>query len=194
MPRLKAPQRREQLMEVATKLFARNGYEATTTAAIALAAGVTEPILYRHFKSKQELFVAIVKAVSDRTMKHWQDLIAGVSDPAEQIRRIAAEMPSHMEKLADAYHVLHGALATSRDKKVLAVMREHYAQIERFFAKVIQEGQKTGVFRKNLQPRGAAWQLIITGIGYGMIGLNLTQLDRPMIDTAIESILRGLRN
>jgi AcrR family transcriptional regulator len=194
MPRLKAPQRREQLMEVATKLFARNGYEATTTAAIALAAGVTEPILYRHFKSKQELFVAIVKAVSDRTMKHWQDLIAGVTDPAEQIRRIAAEMPSHMEKLADAYHVLHGALATSRDKKVLAVMREHYAQIERFFAKVIQEGQKTGVFRKNLQPRGAAWQLIITGIGYGMIGLNLAQLDRPMIDTAIESILRGLRN
>ena len=45
MPRLKAPQRREQLIEVATKLFARNGYEATTTAAIALAAGVTEPIL-----------------------------------------------------------------------------------------------------------------------------------------------------
>ena len=42
MPRLKAPQRREQLIEVATKLFARNGYEATTTAAIALAAGVTE--------------------------------------------------------------------------------------------------------------------------------------------------------
>src|SRR5881296_2017090 len=85
MPRLKAPQRREQLIEVATKLFAKHGYEATTTAAIADAAGVTEPILYRHFKSKQELFVAIVKAVSDRTMKHWHDLIDGVDDPAEQI-------------------------------------------------------------------------------------------------------------
>src|SRR5439155_20363469 len=193
MPRLKAPQRREQLMEVATKLFARNGYEATTTAAIALAAGVTEPILYRHFKSKQELFVAIVKAVSHQTMQHWLDLIAGVDDPAEQIRRIALELPQHMEKLADAYHVLHGALATSRDKKVLAVMKEHYIQIERFFSKVISEGQKTGVFRKNIQPRGAAWQLIITGIGYGMIALNLTQLERPMIDTAIESIIRGLR-
>src|SRR5207248_3964206 len=102
MGRLKAPQRREQLIEVATKLFARNGYDATTTAAIALAAGVTEPILYRHFKSKQELFVAIVKAVSDRTMKHWHDLIDGVTDPAEQIRRVAAELPQHMEKLADA--------------------------------------------------------------------------------------------
>src|SRR5205814_48061 len=127
-----------------------------TTAAIALAAGVTEPILYRHFKSKQELFVAIVKIVSDRTMKHWHDLIDGVADPAEQIRRVAAELPQHMEKLADAYHVLHGALATSRDKKVLAVMREHYLQIEKFFAKIVGDGQKTGVFRKNVQSRAAA--------------------------------------
>ena len=181
-------------MEVATRLFARHGYEATTTAAIADAAGVTEPILYRHFKSKQELFVAIVKAVSAQTMKHWEDLIAGVDDPAEQIRRIAAELPSHMEKLADAYHVLHGALATSRDKKVLAVMKEHYLQIERFFAKVVAEGQKTGVFRKNIIPRAAAWQLIITGIGFGMIALNLTQLDRTLTEGAIESIIRGLKN
>src|SRR5689334_17648135 len=74
MPRLKAPQRREQLMEVATRLFARLGYDATTTAAIAEAAGVTEPILYRHFESKQELFVAIVKEVSERTMRHWREL------------------------------------------------------------------------------------------------------------------------
>jgi AcrR family transcriptional regulator len=180
-------------MEVATKLFARNGYEATTTAAIALAAGVTEPILYRHFKSKQELFVAIVKAVSERTMKHWEDLVRGIDDPTEQFRRIAADLPQHMEKLADAYHVLHGALATSRDKKVLAVMKEHYFQIERFFVKVIQDGQKSGVFRKNMQPRAAAWTLIISGIGYGMIALNLTQFDRATADSAIDAILRGWR-
>ena len=180
-------------MEVATKLFARNGYEATTTAAIALAAGVTEPILYRHFKSKQELFVAIVKAVSDRTMRHWEDLIRGVDDPSEQVRRIAAELPQHMEKLADAYHVLHGALATSRDKKVLAVMKKHYTQIEKFFTRVVQEGQRTGVFRKNMQPRSAAWTLIISGIGYGMVALNLAQFERAVADSAIEAILRGWR-
>src|SRR5438067_2272222 len=191
--RLKAPQRREQLIGVATKLFAKHGYEATTTAAIADAAGVTEPILYRHFKSKQELFVAIVKAVSNQTMQHWQEIIAGVNDPADQIRRIAAEMPDHMMNHADAYHVLHGALATSRDRKVIAVMKEHYVQIDRFFSRVVSEGQKTGAFRKNISPRTAAWQLIMTGIGFGMIALNLTQMDRSMIDDAIEAILRGLR-
>jgi AcrR family transcriptional regulator len=191
MARLKAPQRREQLMEVATKLFARNGYEATTTAAIALAAGVTEPILYRHFKSKQDLFVAIVKAVSTLTMQHWEEMIANTSDPAEQIRRVASQMPRHMGALEDAYHVLHGALATSQDKKVLAVMKEHYLQIERFFSRIIADGQKRGSFRKNVQPRAAAWQLIMTGIGYGMIALNLTQLDRSVTEAAIESMIRG---
>lgn len=180
-------------MDVASKLFARNGYEATTTAAIALAAGVTEPILYRHFKSKQELFVAIVKSVSTQTIKSWEAIIAGIDDPADQIRRIAASIPSHMDTLADAYHVLHGALATSRDKKVLAVLKEHYVQIEKFFVKMVSDGQKSGVFRKNVQPRSAAWHLISTGIGYGMISLNIPLMDRAWIDGAIDSIIRGLK-
>ena len=193
MPRLKAPQRREQLIDVATKLFARNGYEATTTAAIALAAGVTEPILYRHFKSKQELFVAIVRAVSEQTMDHWQELIAGVEDPAERIRRIAKEFPQHTKHLDDAYHVLHGALSTSRDRKVMAVMKEHYAQIEQFFVKLVKDGQKAGVFRKDLDPKVSAWQWIMTGIGYAMISLNLSQFDEPLTRDAIEAIMRGMR-
>jgi AcrR family transcriptional regulator len=192
MRRLKAPQRREQLIEVATKLFARGGYDATTTAAIAEAAGVTEPILYRHFDSKQELFVAIVRSVSEQTMNHWREIIGNVKDPAEQIRRIAEEFPEHIRQLADAYHVIHGALATSRDKKVLAVMKEHYAQIERFFVQIITVGQQEGVFRPQLDPRGPAWQLILTGIGYAMIALNLHPLEQSAIKNSIESILRGI--
>jgi TetR/AcrR family transcriptional regulator, cholesterol catabolism regulator len=192
MRRLKAPQRREQLIEVATKLFAKWGYDATTTAAIAEAAGVTEPILYRHFDSKQELFVAIVRSVSELTMAQWQEVIGDTADPAEQIRRIAEEFPAHMRELADAYHVIHGALATSRDRKVAAVMKEHYGQIERFFVQIITRGQEAGIFRPQLDPKGPAWQLIMTGIGYAMISLNLQAPEQGLIKNAIESILRGI--
>ena len=192
MRRLKAPQRREQLIEVATKLFAKWGYDATTTAAIAEAAGVTEPILYRHFDSKQELFVAIVRSVSEQTMAQWQAVVGDTADPAEQIRRIAEEFPAHMRELADAYHVIHGALATSRDRKVAAVMKEHYAQIERFFVQIITRGQEAGIFRPQLDPKGPAWQLIMTGIGYAMIALNLQPPEQGLIKNAIESILRGM--
>jgi AcrR family transcriptional regulator len=192
MRRLKAPQRREQLIEVATKLFAKSGYDATTTAAIAEAAGVTEPILYRHFDSKQELFVAIVRNVSELTMAHWREIIGEVTDPAEKIRRIAEEFPEHVRHLADAYHVIHGALATSRDRKVAAVMKEHYAQIEKFFVQIITTGQSAGIFRPQLDPKGPAWQLIMTGIGYALIALRLQAPEQGLIKNAIESILRGM--
>jgi AcrR family transcriptional regulator len=194
MARLKAPQRREQLIEVATKLFAKTGYDATTTADIAKAAGVTEPILYRHFESKQELFIAIVRDVSASTMKGWNEAVAGVDDPAEKIRRVSQTMPDHFKRFSDSYHVLHGALSTSRDKKVLAVMKEHYRQIEEFFAKIVTEGQKSGVFNKGISPQAAAWQFCMSGIGYAMVSLNLGMIDRAVVNQVIDAMLRGLKN
>lgn len=193
MPRLKAAQRREQLIEVATRLFAKSGYEATTTAAIAEAAGVTEPILYRHFKSKQELFVAIVREMSAQTMRQWESHIQDITDPAEKLRAISVAMPEHMRRLADAYHVLHGALAISRDKKVIAVMREHYEQIEGFFSRIVAEGQKSGAFGRTLTPKAAAWKFIFAGIGYAMISLNLGPIDKDLTREVIESLVRGVK-
>ncbi len=193
MPRLKAPQRREQLIEVATKLFAKFGYEATTTAAIAEAAGVTEPILYRHFKGKQELFIAITRAMSQQTLAGWAKLIQRGADPAEQIRLVAKEFPTHLKELSDAYHVIHGALATTRDKRVLAVMREHYSDIEKFFVKIVQAGQTSGVFRQDMDPKIPAWQLINIGIGYAMIALNLANFDFVPVDETVEFIMRGMK-
>ena len=192
--RLKAAQRREQLIDVATKLFAKSGYDATTTADIAKTAGVTEPILYRHFESKQELFVAIVRNVSATTMKGWNDLITGIDDPSEKLRRVCEAMPDHIKKYGDAYHVLHGALATTTDKKVIAVMKEHYRQIEGFFGKIVADGQKAGMYNKSMTSTAAAWQFIMSGIGYAMVSLNIGILDKAMASQVIDAILRGLKN
>ena len=193
MPRLKAPQRREQLMEVATKIFAKWGYNAATTAAIADAAGVTEPILYRHFSSKQEMFVAITRAMSRQTMENWRKLIEPAKTSVEKIRTIAREFPNHIRANEDAYHVLHGALTTSRDRKVLTVMKEHYLEIEKFFCKIVEDGQKDGEFNRDLDPKVPAWHLINIGLGYTVIALNLQQFDHFSIEEAIEFILRGLK-
>jgi AcrR family transcriptional regulator len=192
--RLKAPQRREQLIEVATKIFAKWGYNAATTAAIAEAAGVTEPILYRHFASKQEMFVAITRAMSEQTLRDWRKLSEKSGTAMEKIRRIAQEFPDHIRANEDAYHVIHGALSTSRDRKVLAVMKEHYSGIEKFFCKIVQDGQRDGEFRENLDPKVPAWQMINLGIGYAMIALNLQQFDHFSVEDAIEFIIRGLKS
>ena len=54
--RLPAEERRASLLSAACGLFASRSYHGTTTADIARAAGVTEPVLYRHFPSKGDLF------------------------------------------------------------------------------------------------------------------------------------------
>lgn len=196
MPRLKAPQRREQILTVATKLFALHGYEGTTTSAIAEAAGVTEPILYRHFSGKADLFIAIVRAMSQMTIAHWQKIISGIDDPVEQIRAIARQFPEQIEHLSDAYHVLHGALATNRDPDVVHVIREHYKAKQAFFAGIIRQGQEAGYVRKTLNPDVPAWEIINLGIGYGMIWLNLPGLygdsdPEAMIDLILDCLKVG---
>jgi hypothetical protein len=57
----------------------------------------------------------------------------------------------------------------------------------------VAEGQKAGNFQKNLNPKAIAWHFITTGIGYAMVSLNLSQIDRPMVEAMIESMLRGMR-
>lgn len=65
-PKLPAEQRREQLLESARKLFSEKGYRGTSTEEIAANAGLTKGALYFHFKSKEEILVALVKAMSGR--------------------------------------------------------------------------------------------------------------------------------
>ena len=51
--RLPAARRRRQLLEVALKVFAEQGYHDASMNDIAIAAGVTKPVLYQHFTSKR---------------------------------------------------------------------------------------------------------------------------------------------
>jgi AcrR family transcriptional regulator len=59
--RLSAGERRARIEDEAARLFAQRGYEATTVDDIAAAVGVTKPILYRHFASKKELHLFLLR-------------------------------------------------------------------------------------------------------------------------------------
>src|SRR5690625_5722273 len=55
--RMPRAQRRTQLLELATSVFTQKGFQATSMDDIAAAAGVTKPVLYQHFDSKETLYV-----------------------------------------------------------------------------------------------------------------------------------------
>jgi len=81
--RLSAQDRRQQIMQVATGLFARQGFQGTTTREIAGEAGVNEALLFRHFDSKEALYWTIIEdlcSASGRKQRVEGILKAGGSD------------------------------------------------------------------------------------------------------------------
>ena len=66
--RLTATARREQLLDVALEVFAQAGYHSTSMNDVAVAAGVTKPVLYQHFESKRDLYQALLEEVGARML------------------------------------------------------------------------------------------------------------------------------
>jgi AcrR family transcriptional regulator len=80
--RLPAPQRRRLIEDAASEVFAERGYAAASLEEIARRAGVTKPIIYRHFASKKDLHLALLR-------RHLDELLALQRD--ELLPRIAGE-------------------------------------------------------------------------------------------------------
>ena len=192
MSRLKAPERRQQLVEVATLLFAERGFDATTTASIAAAANVSEPILYRHFRSKQELFVQIIDDVTSVTKQHWNTAAAATPDPAATFREMATSWPKHMRNAAPYYQLLQNALVTSRDPVVREKVKSHYTVMHGFFVEVVKHGQKLGVFRADLEPVTTAWWILNCGIGFTLMHLCMGDEEGYDIFLGTELTLRAM--
>src|SRR5213596_566015 len=75
-----AADRRKHLIETAIRLFTEGSYHGTTTAEIARAAGVSEPILYRHFASKRDLYIAALDHVWEKAKGIWETKLLAASD------------------------------------------------------------------------------------------------------------------
>jgi AcrR family transcriptional regulator len=85
--RLRSNERREQLLSVAATLFAQSGYEATTMDQVALAAGVTKPLLYQHFESKHALYEEIVTAAATALLDQLAIAASPDVSPREKVER-----------------------------------------------------------------------------------------------------------
>ncbi|MDD2212757.1 MAG: TetR/AcrR family transcriptional regulator [Clostridia bacterium] len=67
--RLTKEQRKAQILEIATELFVAKGYHQTKTKDIAQACGITEPVIYKHFDSKDELFLEAIVNIAGETFQ-----------------------------------------------------------------------------------------------------------------------------
>lgn len=107
--RLPPPERRELILEAAAARFGARGYEDARLEDIASDAGVTKPILYRHFASKKDLYLALLA-------RHRHDLPGFLADPPQEPTLEATIRAILDGWLTYAYSNQHGWRLLFRDR------------------------------------------------------------------------------
>src|SRR5437667_61088 len=121
-PRMRKSERKRQLLAIAKQLFVTHGYTATTTEKIAQAAGVAEPVLYRHFESKKALFLEVLQQVREATLNRWRTETVNLTDPLTKLHAIADMYLGTTREHAVEFRIMHRTLMETDDDAVLAFL------------------------------------------------------------------------
>jgi TetR/AcrR family transcriptional regulator len=162
--RMRAEQRRAAVLDTACTVFSRGTYHGTTTAEIARAAGVSEPILYRHFPSKRELYLACIDETWRRTRTRWEQALANEPDPAEWVAAIGRAFLEWGEQRTLISNLWLQSLAEAiEDPKIRAQVRALVRKVHAFVAEVVRRSQDEGGIDRARDPNAEAW--IFLGVG-----------------------------
>jgi AcrR family transcriptional regulator len=175
--RLPAAERRQALIETAIREFSRGSFRGTTTAEIARAAGVSEPILYRHFGSKRELYLAALDHVWGKARSSWEEALAttaNVREAFEAIGRAHVSVRDCRFQLAELWVQALGEAA--EDPELRRHLRRHMREVHDFMADVIRRGQAEGVLHAERDADAEAWTFLAGGV-LGMVGRRIGLLD-----------------
>lgn len=164
--RLAADERRAALVDAALQVFSARSYRGATTAEIAREAGVTEPILYRHFGSKRDLFLACLDEVWLRLREAVEDEIAGEPDPSSWVLAVPRAMASlRRRRLAPTQLWLQALSEATEDAEIRRHFRRHLREMHDYVADILRRAQAAGGIRAERDVDAEAW----IGLGLGLL-------------------------
>ncbi len=131
--------RKQQILDFATESFSRDGYDRVTVKQLADRCGITEPAVYRHYPSKDAIYIAVLESLRDRI--DYQELFARLeneNDLQVMLSTIAGHIIAFYTENADMYRLLLYAALRGHDraKRIFELIRGTYvkfltAQFER---------------------------------------------------------------
>ena len=143
--RIPAEERRQQILELATELFARQGFRGTTTREIAQRVHVNEAIIFRHFPTKDDLYWAVIEnQIQIRAGRgSLEAKLAAGGDDRALLTAIAEELLSRDVTLSRLL------LYTALENHELShrFFRTHVAQYLEMLADYVRQGITAGRFR-----------------------------------------------
>lgn len=187
-PKLAAGERRALIEQAAARLFAERGYEMTTVADISASAGVSKPMLYRYFESKQELHMRLLERRRDELAAAPLGTFLEAEGPLSQ--RLEAMIDAwfvHVEEHPDTSRLLFQDVtgdAEIRDLQRELRRRQRAADVAllREFGPPLPEAE--------LEPLGEIIRSSLTGLA--LWWLDSPGVSRAVVVSAMLRMLRGM--
>jgi AcrR family transcriptional regulator len=160
--RLTAVARRQAVLETACRVFSRSSYRGATTADIAREAEISEPILYRHFGSKRDLYLACLDHAWETFREDAEAAMA--ADPVGCLGVIANRYMAKGKRLRVVDLWIQALTEASEDKVIAAALRRQVREVHGFFADLIRAAQERGAIYEDRDPVAEAWILVGGGL------------------------------
>jgi len=147
--------KRDAILRAATDVFARSGFFGAQVADVARTAGVAAGTVYLYFRSKDDLLVSIFEKTMREAIQEGRASVEPLKDPIERLAAIARVHLDRMGRdrsLAVVFQVELRQSTKFMERFSSTLLREYLGVIRA----IIVDGQKTGVFRKEINPTLAA--------------------------------------
>ena len=153
--RLPAAERRQAIVDAALHVFSERSYSGATTSQIAREAGISEPILYRHFGSKKELYFACLETA-------WGGLRDSLQAKIDEVGAVDAwrELgPTTMRRLKAVVPNLWMQAVTEAgtDPEIRGFVAGHMRAVHDFFAEMLRRLQAEGAIPQDRDADAEAW-------------------------------------
>jgi AcrR family transcriptional regulator len=182
--RMAAEDRRQQILEVAVRLFSQKGFRGTTTKEIALAAEVNEAIIFRHFATKRELYAAIIDRKGEEgRMNEMHERIRQLMEARDDRRvfeTLALTMLDFHAQDETPMRILYYSALEGNELSQM-IFRNHIAQTHRTLADYIKLRTREGAFRK-IDPMTAVRGFLGMVMGQCMLTRFFTTEARELLD------------
>ncbi len=150
-------------------MFTSAGYAGTTLARLAEAASIKESVLTKYYSDKKSLFADVLAQIKADSLDRLQASTADQSDPLARLHAIAENCLGTVRRHRADWKLVYLSLSEADNEEVAEALQAFFLDAETMLARIIAEGQQSGVFRRSIDPRVAAWELIRSALGYALV-------------------------
>jgi AcrR family transcriptional regulator len=168
MARKSAEERREEILEIAMADFAHGGYHGTSTEVIAREAGISQPYLFRLFRTKRELFLACNDRACEKVLDAFRRAAASAPE-GEKLRAMGHAYEAELLPDRHAILMMMQGYAATADPEIQEHVRARYGEVVSAVVELSGAGPDE------------VWSFFATGMLLNIVAaLGLDQSDHPV--------------